>query len=139
MVIAHGGEPNAVLRITNGERLGTHFSALISPIESRKRYMLAGAKTSRGILKVDDGAVRALLQGGSLLAVGVSAVKGRFDRGDAVRIIAQDGKEIATGLVNYTHEEMVRLCGHKSDEIESLLGYTFGDEIVHHNNMVFLV
>jgi glutamate 5-kinase len=139
VIIARGSEPDAISRIMAGERIGTRFPALISAIESRKRYLLAGVKTSRGILKVDDGAVRALLQGGSLLAVGVNSVKGRFDRGDAVRIVSLEGKEIATGLVNYTHDEMVRLSGHRSDEIESLLGYTFGDEIVHHNNMVFLV
>ena len=138
VVIARGSEPDVILRIANGERLGTRFPALSSALESRKRFMLTSVKTSRGVLKIDDGAVLALRGGGSLLAVGVNSVKGRFERGDAVRILTLDGKEIATGLVNYNHDEMASLCGHRSEEIERLLGYSFGDEIVHHNNMVIL-
>ena len=78
------------------------------------------------------------MQGGSLLAVGVRKVEGSFERGDTVRAVALDGREIALGLVNYSSKDLGVLGGHQSTEIETLLGYTFGDEVIHHNNMVLL-
>jgi glutamate 5-kinase len=138
VVIARGSEPDAILRIARGERLGTWFPAVLTAVESRKRYILSGLKTSRATLKIDDGAAQALRQGGSLLPVGVVGVKGSFERGDAVRITQMDGKEIAVGLANYGSEDTSQLCRHRSDEIERLLGYTFGDEVVHRSSLVLL-
>jgi glutamate 5-kinase len=89
-------------------------------------------------LTIDDGAAQALLHGGSLLPVGVKKVEGSFERGDAVRVIALSGKEVAVGLVTYSARDLERLCGHHSNEIEAVLGYTFGDEVIHRNNLMLL-
>jgi glutamate 5-kinase len=137
VVIAGGSQPDILLRVADGETAGTRFAPLVSTIESRKRYLLAGKRTS-GLLHIDGGAANALGQGGSLLAVGVRKVEGSFERGDTVRAVALDGKEIALGLVNYSSKDLAVLGGHQSTEIETLLGYTFGDEVIHHNNMVLL-
>ena len=98
---------------------------------------MAGKRTT-GLLHIDGGAAQALAQGSSLLAVGVRKIEGSFERGDTVRAIALDGKEVALGLVNYSSKDLAVLGGHQSAEIEALLGYTFGDEVIHHNNMVLL-
>jgi glutamate 5-kinase len=137
VVIASGSQPEILMRVACGEAVGTRFRPLVSMIESRKRYLLAGKRNS-GLLHIDGGAAQALGQGRSLLAVGVKMVEGVFERGDTVRAVAADGKEVALGLVNYSSKDLVVLGGHQSTEIESLLGYTFGDEVIHHNNMVLL-
>ncbi len=137
VVIAAGSEPDVILRVANGDRLGTHFSALISTMESCKRYILAGMR-SAGRVQADAGAVQALRRGGSLLPVGVTGVEGSFERGDTVRILDPQRNEAALGLVNYSSKDLQALKGRQSAEIESLLGYTFGDEVIHHNNMMLL-
>jgi glutamate 5-kinase len=138
VVIARGSEPDVVLRLAKKERLGTLFPALLTAVESRKRYILSGVKTSRASIKIDAGAAQAIRQGGSLLPVGVVSVKGNFERGDVVRITQMDGKAVAVGLATYDAEDVARLCRHRSDEIEGLLGYTFGEEVVHRSNLVLL-
>jgi glutamate 5-kinase len=138
VVIAKGDEPNVILRIAAGERIGTLFHPVVTLVESRKRFLLAGIKTSKGMLEVDDGAAQALHQGGSLLPAGLVSVKGKFDRGDAVRITTHDGKTVAIGVANYGPGDLARLKGRRSDQIEQVLGYTFGDEVVHHNNLIFV-
>ncbi len=137
VVIAAGSEPDVLLRIANNERLGTHFTPLISTLESRKRYILAGMR-SHGLVQADAGAIQALRRGGSLLPVGMTAVEGSFERGDSVRILDPSQTEAALGLVNYSSKDLRVLIGRQSSEIESLLGYTFGDEVIHHNNMTLL-
>jgi glutamate 5-kinase len=106
-------------------------------VESRKRYILSGGQAA-GVLVIDDGAVSALQQGGSLLPVGLSRVEGTFERGDSVRIIGQSGREIARGLVNYASADLLKIRGEKSDNIEKILGFAYGDEVIHRNNMVLL-
>jgi glutamate 5-kinase len=138
VVIASGAEPDALNRLAQGERLGTWFLANEVLGESRKRFILAGLKTSRGVIKIDSGAAHALKNGTSLLPVGVISVKGKFERGDTVRIVDSDNHEVAVGITNYDSEDTASLCRKKSEEIEALLGYTFGDEIVHRNNLVIL-
>ena len=137
VVIARGSEPDVMPRIVGGERVGTLFHPVVSVLESRKRFILAGGGAI-GRLAVDEGAARALRSGGSLLPIGLRGVEGRFDRGDAVRVDDQEGREIARGLVNYAVGDVVRLQGHQSSEIEQILGYHYGDEIIHRNNMVIL-
>ncbi|MDZ4159945.1 MAG: glutamate 5-kinase [Anaerolineaceae bacterium] len=137
VVIAHGGEKDILLRIAAGEAIGTRLLPVITTLENRKRYILSGRRT-RGVVRVDDGAVNALRKGGSLLPVGVTALEGGFNRGDTVRIVSPSGNEIALGLVNYAAKDMELLRGRQSSEIESLLGYTFGDEVIHHNNLFLL-
>lgn len=137
VMIASGSEENVILRLVAGEPLGTHFLPVSSALEGRKRYILTGSNTD-GLLAVDSGAARALREGGSLLPVGVVCVSGEFERGDAVRVVDPDGYEIARGLVNYSAVEVNRIYGKQSSEIESTLGFAYGDEVIHRNNMVLL-
>ena len=136
-VIAAGKEPDVLLRIGRGEKLGTRFAPLATSVESRKRYILS-ARRAPGLLIIDEGAVQALRRGGSLLPVGTAAVSGVFERGDTVRVANSDGSEIARGIVNYGSRDLARIVRRLSDEIESILGYDFGDEVIHHNDMVLL-
>lgn len=137
VVIARGSDPDVLLSLVNGEILGTRFHPVTTAIESRKRYILAGDRAT-GALVVDDGAVQALRQGGSLLPVGLRKIEGTFERGDSVRVVGQSGREIARGLVNYASLDLVKICGEKSDNIEKILGFAYGDEVIHRNNMVLL-
>lgn len=136
-MIAPGGQPEILLRLVVVEQVGTYFKPLVSSLDSRHRYILAGGQVD-WLVKVDRGAARALRNGGSLLPVGVQQVIGSFERGDAVKIIDESEKEIARGLVNYSAEELRRIMGQKSETIESILGYFFGEEVVHRNNMVLI-
>lgn len=136
-LIANGSEPDVLIRLVNGEKLGTRFLPVASAVESRKRYILS-ARRAPGFLGVDDGAVRALRQGGSLLPVGLVTVSGAFERGDTVRVLDPSEKEIARGIVNYPSRDLSQLTRRRSEEIESILGYNFGDEIIHRNNLVVL-
>jgi glutamate 5-kinase len=137
VIIASGLEANILPRLYNEESVGTRLTPVISTLENRKRYILSGIRNASAI-HADAGAVSALRRGGSLLPVGVSVVSGSFERGDTVRIIDPNQAEVAVGLVNYTSRDLDVLKGKKSTEIETLLGYTFGDEVVHHNNMILL-
>jgi glutamate 5-kinase len=137
VIIARGGDPDVILRLVQGEDLGTCIFPVASTVEGRKRYLLAGNRAA-GIIGVDDGAAQALRNGGSLLPVGVLHLEGNFERGDTVRITGTTGREIARGLVNYASADLVRIIGHRSDEIGNLLGFDYGDEVIHRNNMVLL-
>ena len=136
VIIAQGSAPDILIRLAAGERLGTRFSALASAVESRKRYILAGG--AAGTLVVDLGASQALRRGGSLLPVGVSAVEGPFDRGDTVRVTDPAGREVARGIANYSAGDLSTIRKRHSEEIESLLGYNYGDEVIHRNDLVLL-
>jgi glutamate 5-kinase len=137
VVIAQGSEVDVVLRLARGERLGTTFLPTRSRTDSRKRYILSAGRAA-GKLSVDEGAARALRNGSSLLPVGVKAVDGRFERGDTVRVFTEQGKELARGLVNYATADLMRILGVQSDQIESILGYDFGEEVIHRDNLVKL-
>ncbi len=136
VVIARGSDPDILTRIVSGEKVGTRFHPIATSVESRKRYILAGG--TAGSLTIDDGAANALRRGSSLLPVGVSAVEGSFERGDTVRVADPAGREIARGLVNYSAADMARIVRRRSDEIETLLGYNYGDEVIHRNDLVLL-
>jgi glutamate 5-kinase len=134
VIVARGSDPEVLTRIMAGEHVGTRFQALSSSLDSRKRYILAGGTS--GSLTVDDGAARALRLGGSLLPVGVQSAEGEFERGDTVRIGDAAGHEVARGIVNYRAADLRRVMRRHSDDIEALLGYDYGDEVVHHNDLV---
>ncbi|MGB8645371.1 MAG: glutamate 5-kinase [Anaerolineae bacterium] len=136
VIIARGSDPDILSRIVSGEPLGTRFSP-VTTVESRKRYLLAGV-AAPGCIQVDPGAAAALRASGSLLPVGVQSITGAFDRGDVVRVVDPAGREIARGLTNYADADLLRIRGKQSQEIETLLGYTFADEVIHRNNMVLL-
>jgi glutamate 5-kinase len=137
VVIARGCEPDILSRLLEGEALGTRIYAVVDKLEGRKRFMLAGAVPRAGI-RIGEGAAAALIAGGSLLPVGVKEVYGNFEHGDIVRVKDLKGKDCALGLVNYSSEDVQKIKGRRSGEIEKLLGYAFGDEIIHHNNMTLL-
>ncbi len=136
-VIANGKEPDVLLRLANGERIGTCFEPVASAVESRKRFILS-ARRAPGLLTVDEGAAQALQRGGSLLPIGVSAVEGHFERGDTVRVAAADGHELARGITNYDNRALAQIIRRRSDEIEAILGYHYGDEVIHRNDLVLL-
>jgi len=137
VVIANGTEPNVLTRLASNERLGTRFAPILSTLESRKRYILAG-RLAPGQITVNDGAASALKRGGSLLPIGVTQVSGEFDRGDTVRVLDENGRELARGITSYSSADLTRLRGRHSDDIESLLGYDYGDEVIHRNDLVLL-
>ena len=139
VVIAAGKEPNVILRAAQGEAVGTRFVALESRPENRKRWILAGPKPV-GLVMIDDGAVRALCERGrSLLPAGIVAVEGRFERGDTVTIVDQQRRELARGLSAYGSNDLRQIAGANSHEIHERLGYTYGEEAIHRNNLVILV
>ena len=141
VVIADGRERDILLRLVKGEPIGTLFPPTTSKIESRKRWMLTGLAV-KGRLVIDEGAAVALKQQNkSLLPAGIKAVEGDFERGDAVDIVSESGKKdekIACGIANYSSGELAMIKGARSDRIESLLGYGYGNEVVHRNNLVVL-
>ncbi len=137
VVIARGSEPEILPRLLAGELLGTRIYALLDKLENRKRFMLAGA-VPRAAIHIDAGAAAALTTGGSLLPVGVKEVNGKFERGDIVRVKDADGRDCALGLVNYADEDLRKIMGHRSSEIEKLIGYAYGEEVIHHNSMTLL-
>ncbi len=137
VVIASGSEPGVLTRLVAGERLGTRFHPVATAVESRKRYILAGGRAP-GCARVDAGATLALRHGGSLLPVGVVAVEGAFERGDTIKVTNAEGHEIARGIANYGSADLLHICGRQSTEIETVLGYTYGDEVIHRNDLVLL-
>ena len=136
VVIAPGRERDVLVRLVDGEPLGTLFVPAATKLESRKRWMLSDL-THRGRIVVDDGAARALReQGRSLLPAGVVAVEGRFERGDIVSIDDIQGNRIGCGISNYSSTEIAIIKGCRSNRIAELLGYDYGSEVVHRNNLV---
>ncbi len=136
-LIANGREPDALLRLARGEALGTLLYATASPLAARKQW-LADHLQLAGSLLLDEGAVRALQDGKSLLPIGVTGVEGEFERGAAVACRRSGGEEIARGLINYSSNEARRIAGHSTQEIEAMLGYLGEDALIHRNNMVLL-
>ena len=122
--------------LASGAR-GTWFLTDVSPETARKQW-LAGALRPAGSVRVDAGAARALKSGKSLLAAGVTAVAGRFDRGDAVDVIDLDGATIARGVSTYSSEDATKLIGRKSDEFEAILGFRGRPALIHVDDMVLV-
>ena len=138
VVIADGRQPNILVRLARGEAVGTFFAPTSTRLESRQRWMLSGL-ARKGRLTVDRGAARALReQNRSLLSAGVVAVEGGFGRGEVVDIVDASGQRLACGIANYSAEDMARIKGVRSDRIAEVLGYEYGAEIVHRNNLVVL-
>ncbi len=137
-VIADGREPDIILRLAAGKAIGTRFSPTTSKRESRKRWMLSGLST-KGRLIVDSGAAVALRkQKRSLLAAGIRQIDGEFQRGDIVNIHGPEGTQIGCGITNYSSADIVIIKGVHSRKIATLLGYDYGSEVVHRNNLVVL-
>lgn len=134
--IINGREKDSLLAFFVGEEIGTLFLPARDRMTAKKHW-IAFSKKTRGKLIVDEGARMAMVERGkSLLPSGIIGVEGGFDRGDAVRLCSADGTEIATGVINYALTELLRIMGHKSSDIETILGYKYADEVVHRDNLV---
>jgi glutamate 5-kinase len=134
MVIARGDPLHPLAAIEEGAR-ATWFLPAAEPRTARKRW-IAGALNPMGVFVVDAGAAAALRRGTSLLPAGVVAVEGSFERGDAVVVRSREGRELARGLSAYSSGDARVIAGHKSGEIEALLGYRGRDEIIHRDDLV---
>ena len=138
VVIADGHERDILTRLVQGEAVGTLFPATADRMESRKRWMLSGLSL-KGSVVVDPGAARALRQENrSLLPAGVRSVAGPFERGDVIAICDSEGRRIACGIANYRSADIEAIRGQRSDRIEEALGYEYGAEVVHRDNLVLL-
>ncbi len=138
-IIASGREENILNKLMDGENLGTCLMAAQTQVTARKQW-LAGQLQLAGSLVLDKGACKVLQgKGGSLLAVGILAVRGQFQRGEMVSCLSEQGIEIARGLINYNSDETVKLIGVSSDKIESILGYIDEEELIHRDNMIITV
>jgi glutamate 5-kinase len=138
VIIAKGDEPDVLMRVASGESIGTLFLPSANKLESRERWMLAGLSV-KGDLMVDDGAAKALKKdNSSLLGAGITDVEGNFDRGDLVNIFDSEGNRLGSGITNYSSSDIYKIKGEHSRKIPSLLGYDFGSEVIHRNNLVIL-
>ena len=135
LCIASGRRPHPLKAIEEGERC-SWFLPIATPLAMRKQW-IAGTLQPRGRLTIDGGAAAALGRGKSLLPAGVLRVAGRFERGDTVSVIA-DGREIARGLAAYSARDAALIVGRRSAEIESLLGYSGREELIHRDDLVVL-
>ena len=137
-IIASGHEPDVLLRLAQGEHVGTLLVAATTPLAARKQW-LADHLQVAGRLAIDEGAAQALRSGGkSLLPIGVRNVEGEFERGAVVACVDLKGAEIARGLVNYSAQETRRIAGKPSGDIEPTLGYIEEIELIHRDNMVLI-
>ncbi len=138
VVIANGTKPDILRQIVTGGKAGTIFLPRTTKMESRKRWMLSGL-ASKGTLIIDEGAVSALKnKGSSLLPAGIIKVEGDFQRGDVVDIFDTAGNHVGCGMSNYNSKDIEKIKGLHSEEIPNLLGYEYGDEVIHRNNMVLV-
>ena len=136
-VIAAGTEPDVLTRIVAGEQLGTRIEPTTTHLESRKRWLLTDRV--QGKVYIDDGAARVLRESGaSLLPVGIRNIDGQFSRGATLAIVSSQQETIAHGLTNYSSAELAQISGKRSPEINTILGYSYGDHVIHRNNMVLL-
>lgn len=137
-VVAPGVLNNVIAAVFSGTEVGTHFLPDVEPLIARKRW-LAGQLQVKGQLIVDLGAAKALKeQGKSLLAVGVKAVSGEFERGELVSCVDEAGLEVARGLINYGYSDAKLILGKSSAEFEKILGYADDAEIIHRDNLVLI-
>lgn len=136
--IVDGRERDVLLRVLRGEPIGTRFLARTNPLEGRKRWILSGLGHV-GKLTIDAGAARALAHSGaSLLPAGIRTVTGAFERGDPVDVVDGAGTRVARGVANYGSADVERIRGRQSSAIEDLLGYSYGDHVIHRNDLVVL-
>jgi len=137
-VIAWGREPSVLIRLSQGEAIGTLLVAQTAKNQARKQWM-ADHLQMRGSVTVDAGAAAKVAgEGKSLLPIGMTAVQGEFSRGDVIAIKGPDGVEIARGLANYASAEARLICRKASTEFDKLLGYTGEPEMVHRTNLVLM-
>ena len=136
MFIANGKKENPLKKLLKN-KICTHFIPKISSLDARKKWIISSLNSS-GVIYVDDGAAKALLEGKSLLAAGIIKIKGSFDKGANVLIVDQNDKQLARGLASFNSVEIEKIKGKHSNEIEIILGYLSKSEIIHKDDMVKL-
>lgn len=137
-IIASGREPDVLLRLAGGERIGSELRATL-PVRSARKRWLASHLRLRGRITLDAGAISALTQEHkSLLSIGVTAVEGEFERGDVVACVDQHGVECSRGLINYSASDTRRIMRQPSQRIADILGSMSDQELMHRDNMVFM-
>lgn len=137
-VIAWGREDNVLIRLAQGEAIGTQLTAQTAQLTARKQWMADHLQTA-GRVVLDDGAVKKLVtEGKSLLPIGVIEVAGSFGRGDVITCVDQSGRAVARGITNYASSEARRILRKPSSEIAAVLGYVEEPELIHRDNMVLL-
>ena len=136
MFIANGKKENPIKNMLR-KKIFTHFVPKISSLDARKKWII-GSLNSSGIIHVDNGAAKALMNGKSLLAAGITKIDGSFDKGENVLIIDENENQLARGLVSFNSKEIDKIKGKQSNEIEKILGYLSKSEIIHKDNMVKL-
>ena len=134
-VIANGRENSVMVRLASGESIGTRLISDMQPLRARKLWLADHLQLS-GKLILDAGAAKALVEGKSLLPIGVMEVQGDFTRGEVIACISPDGLEIARGLSNYGSQDARRIARHASHEIKAILGFTEAAVIIHRDNLV---
>jgi glutamate 5-kinase len=136
--IISGRKEGLLKSLLGGEHFGTLFKPKEEKLSSRKGWIAYGSR-SKGSLIIDEGAVKALLQGGkSLLPSGITSVEGVFETGDAVYCLDDKKERIAKGLTNYSSSEIERIKGKKTSEIEKTIGYKYSEEVIHRDNLVLI-
>ncbi len=137
VVIAPGSQANTILRVVEGENLGTRFPTPFNRVESRKRWILA--EFVQGTISVDDGAAHALLNNQrSLLVVGITKISGDFERGATIRVLNTKAQEIGRGLAHYKASDLQIIRGKRSNQITKILGYDYGPTAIHRDNLVIV-
>ena len=136
MFIGNGKKNNPISNMIKN-RLYTHFIPKVSSLDARKKWIISSLN-SNGKIYIDQGAVKALDEGKSLLAAGITKVEGIFEKGENILIVGENNKNIARGLSSFTSSEIDKIKGKQSKEIEIILGYLSKSEIVHKDDMVKL-
>ena len=136
MFIANGKKDYPISNMINNEKF-THFFPKISRLDAKKKWII-GSLSSNGTIKIDDGASKALRNGKSLLAAGITRIDGFFNKGENVLIADQNNNQLARGLSSFSSEEINKIKGKQSKEIEKILGYLSKTEIIHKDDMVLL-
>ena len=137
MIIADGRDPRVLDDVLSGKERGTLFVPPRQKLAGRKHWILHSI-SPQGQITVDAGAVRALLEGGkSLLPAGITAARGDFSAGDAVKVVAPDGREVARGLINYGAADVTKIKGLRTDQVRLVLGYAY-DEVIHRDDLVLV-
>jgi len=138
VVIANGSRADVLAGIIEERVPATWFPVHITPAEGRQRWLLAQSVTP-GSIYIDEGACRALLEEGrSLLPVGILRAEGAFSRGEIISVRNGQGREIARGIANYDSTDLQRIMGHQSTQLAEILGYDYGPEFIHRNNMALI-
>ncbi|HAS8284589.1 TPA: glutamate 5-kinase [Vibrio vulnificus] len=138
VIIAAGRGQNVIFDALSPAPQGTRFLPCEEALENRKRWILAGPAAS-GDIVIDQGAVKAVVEkGSSLLAKGVTKVLGEFSRGEVVRVTDAQGHLVARGIASYSNQDMAKIAGKHSKDIILILGYDYGSEVIHRDDMVVI-